>query len=107
MSLPEIGKPFRAVGYETCKRQVAVSNLGLYHNAVSLGLDPDEVGSVTRRFSVKRCWEVISKTTGSHPPPRTLRRTQEPVEHAIATEPARLGRRVKLKNPSTPLRVRS
>ena len=33
----------------------------LCHNAVSLGLDPDEVGSVTRRFSVKRCWEVTSK----------------------------------------------
>ena len=48
---------------EACAFSVAFhpSTARLCHNAVSLGLDPDEVGSVTRRFSVKRCWEVTSK----------------------------------------------
>ena len=84
-----IGQPLHDICQpERSRRRVAPSNSRLCHKAVSQGPDLDEVGIVTLRLSLRRCGKGGLRTTGSH---ARLRRTQEPVEHAIATQPARLG----------------
>ena len=60
---------------------------------VSQGPDLDEVGNVTLRLLPRRCVRAAFETSGSH---ARLRRTQEPEERAIATQPACLGRQASL-----------